>query len=131
MIVTLERLQRGGASISDCVKFHRFFGSQVDLTTALAVQHAWDFEWGYWGRILLPEAARRAFEAEMTRHRTVRETGLATRLGADDPTYEVRTAVENLYWENAARAFVTAWEGAEALAEAERVEDAAFYRSIT
>ena len=61
--ITLAQLRKAGACADQVDLFKHVFGKSVELTEALAVEHAALFDWGWGADNLLSESALQAYEA--------------------------------------------------------------------
>ena len=61
MRITLKQLRAAGACADQRELFKEKFGDYVDVTAALCLEHAEDFDWDWAADNLLPRPARRAF----------------------------------------------------------------------
>ena len=62
MKLTLKQLQDAQACAGQVARFQKLFGSEVDVTEELCVEHAGTVAWSWAARFLLTPKQRAAFE---------------------------------------------------------------------
>ena len=105
--VTLAQLRKAGACADQVDPFRRMFGKSVELTEALAVEHAALFNWDWGAANLLSTPARQAYEAATAPARQAYEAATA-------PARQAYKAARASAWQAYEAARASAWQAYEA-----------------
>ena len=112
--ITIRQLIRAGACAEQRAKFRALFGTSVEVTEELAIQHAKTFDWDWAAVCLLPEDAREAYR--QAKAIALEAHGRATASAWEAYDQAKAIALEAYEWANATaeepydQAKETAWE---------------------